>query len=436
MTSMSPTATPGQNAALDGAETHRLTGTPSKADPLDSPSQPNPDAEALAKAHSEARSRAESGDLTGARTLLEDALAVGEVRLGHAHPRLAPLMVDLATIARNLGNLTEARTQLRRAYAIIVAASGPEHATALSIEGRLAAVTYRLGEPTEAYDWHLADVGARVLGEEHPAIRGAQERLARRPPRTEPVASHYVPSPEAPGVYNRVEPEAPPPGPASYAPGSYEAGAYPPGQQEVMPQAAEPSVPGPYPSAPYEPSGIYTVETPEREYEEADVWRDPLLEPTKRRGHGGGIAVVVSLGAAILIAAAVVAAQLFIPRQTAPPAAAPTPATGTATPAPTTAVPAVSPSPTDVTIQDNGGSVTLTWIDPSGGKVPFIVAGGREGTTSAPLETVPAGRTTLTIHGLNVNHNYCYTVTAVWSSEMIAPSIRTCTHRISTSGAP
>jgi hypothetical protein len=162
---MSPTATPGQSAAPGGAETHRLTSTPAKADP----SQPNPDAEALATAHSEARSRAESGDLTGARTLIEDALAVGEVRLGHAHPRLAPLMVDLATIARNLGNLTEARTQLRRAYAIIVAASGPEHATALSIEGRLAAVTYRLGEPTEAYDWHLADVGARVLGEEHPA---------------------------------------------------------------------------------------------------------------------------------------------------------------------------------------------------------------------------------------------------------------------------
>src|SRR4030095_11258386 len=106
----------------------------------------------------------DAGALTGAGTLMEDATAVAEHRLGRDHPRLAPLMVDLATIARNLGNLTEARNQLRRAYGIIVASAGPEHATAISIEGRLAAVTYRLGEPTEAYDWHLADAGRRVLG--------------------------------------------------------------------------------------------------------------------------------------------------------------------------------------------------------------------------------------------------------------------------------
>src|SRR5262247_4124545 len=127
----------------------------------------------LDTAHAEARQRAEDGDLTGARTLLEDALAIGEVRLGHDHPRLAPLMVDLATLARGLGNLTEALGQLRRAYAIVAATGGPDHPTSLSIEGRLAAVMYRLGEPTEAYDWHLADVGTRVLGAEHPAIKGA-----------------------------------------------------------------------------------------------------------------------------------------------------------------------------------------------------------------------------------------------------------------------
>jgi hypothetical protein len=89
-----------------------------------------------------------------------------------------------------------------------------------------------------------------------------------------------------------------------------------------------------------------------------------------------------------------------------------------------------------VTIKDNGGSVTLTWADPSSGKVPFIVAGGRDGTSSAPLETVPPGRTTSTIYGLNVNYNYCFTVTAVWSSEMIAPSIRTCTRRLTRSATP
>ena len=141
----------------------------------------------LALAHAQARNRAEAGDLTGSRTLMEDALAVAEQRLGRDNPRLAPLMVDLATIARNLGNLTEARSQLRRAYAIIVASAGPEHATSLSIEGRLAAISYRLGEPTEAYDWHLADVGLRVLGADHPAVRGARQRLAKAPSAPQPA---------------------------------------------------------------------------------------------------------------------------------------------------------------------------------------------------------------------------------------------------------
>ncbi len=136
------------------------------------------DVDNLADAHAQARLLAEGGDLTGARSRIEQALASGELRLGEDDHRLVPLMVDLATIARRLGNLTEARNQLRRAYAVIVASAGPEHASSLSIEGRLAAVVYRLGEPTEAYDWHLTDAGRRVLGADHPAVRGAQNRLA------------------------------------------------------------------------------------------------------------------------------------------------------------------------------------------------------------------------------------------------------------------
>jgi hypothetical protein len=103
----------------------------------------------------------------------------------------------------------------------------------------------------------------------------------------------------------------------------------------------------------------------------------------------------------------------------------------TATPAPSP-----SPAPTNVTIQDNGGSLTLTWADPSSGKVQFIVTGGRDGMTSAPVDTVPAGRTTSTIYGLSVHYNYCFAVSAVWSPELIAPSIRTCTHRLSATGTP
>src|SRR5262249_28334617 len=148
------------------------------------------------------RQRAESGDLTGARTLLEEALAAGELHHGRDHPQLASLMVDLATIARNVGNLTEAQNQLRRAYGIVVTAVGPEHGTSLSIEGRLAAVNYRLGEPTEAYDWHIVEVGARVLGAEHPAVRGAQQRLAATP-----VHEEQTPPVQAPALWPSTYPE-------------------------------------------------------------------------------------------------------------------------------------------------------------------------------------------------------------------------------------
>ena len=412
MTDMSATAAQGHSA------------TPGQSAPPSETVGPGPD-EALAAAHAVARQRAEANDLTGARTLLEDALTTGELRLGRDHPRLAPLMVDLATIARNLGNLTEAQAQLRRAYAIIVISGGPEHATSLSIEGRLAAITYRLGEPTEAYDWHLADVGSRVLGDDHPAVRGAQQRLSGAPlaapepePEGPPVEARGVPVPANP-------PETEEPAFAEYGFGA----AY----------APSPHAPGVYQRQP-QTENMYVVEPPPREVKDADVRRKPPPSPrapvrrrTRRnRSNRGGIALVASLGVAAFVAAAIVGAQLFLPSRgpattgNAPPAITAPAQTPTASPV---------PPPTGVTLKDDGGSITLTWLDPSDGQVPFIVAGGRLGALSAPLETVPAGRTTSTIYGLNDRYDYCFTVAAVWSSDMIVPSMRTCTHRLSTGDA-
>jgi hypothetical protein len=88
-----------------------------------------------------------------------------------------------------------------------------------------------------------------------------------------------------------------------------------------------------------------------------------------------------------------------------------------------------------VTLRDDGGSVTLAWRDPTAGAVPFLVAGARLGTVSRPLQTVRAGRTTSIIYGLNSRHDYCFTVAAVYSTDMIASSMRMCTHRLST-GTP
>ena len=380
---------------------------------------PTDQAEELAAAHAAARQQAEAGDLTGARTLIEDALTAGQVRLGRDDPRLVPLMVDLATLARKLGNLTEARNQLRRAYAIIVAAAGPEHATSLSIEGRLAAVIYRLGEPTEAYDWHLADAGRRVLGTEHPAVRGAEQRLAASAQGTAPVSA----PPPVP-VIGWAEPDA---GEADEPVDSQ--GWAPP------PETYTPVAPGVYELHQLAPRLRKSADEPE-------VWHEPPLNAddltVRRRGHGGGVALVVSLGLIILVAAVVIAVQFFKPiSDSLPSTAGPTGGSTVQGAEPPTPTPApTAPPPTNVRIKDEGGSVTVTWDDPGAGKVAFIVSGGRDGTVMTALDTVPAGRTTSTIYGLNEGFNYCFTVSAVWAQDKITPSIRTCTSRLSTSGAP
>jgi hypothetical protein len=68
------------------------------------------------------------------------------------------------------------------------------------------------------------------------------------------------------------------------------------------------------------------------------------------------------------------------------------------------------PAPDKVVLRDDGGSVTLTWEDPGAGKVPFIVSGARDGNALFAMASVPPGQTTSTIYGLNVNYNYCFTV--------------------------
>jgi hypothetical protein len=99
------------------------------------------------------------------------------------------------------------------------------------------------------------------------------------------------------------------------------------------------------------------------------------------------------------------------------------------TAAPTVPNASAPSKPTRVRVADDGASVTLTWRDPTDGTVTFLVAGARRGTAPAPLQTVPAGRTRTTIYGLNPNFNYCFTVAAVYSTDLVAPSSRVCTDR-------
>jgi hypothetical protein len=405
-----------------------------------------------------ARQQAEAGDLSGARAALEQALAAGTARLGEDHPDLTPAMIDLATIAQRMGNLTEAQRQLGVAYRILRATRGAEDRQALDVEDRLAVVSHALGEPTGPLDWHLVDVGGRILGPDHPAIRAARARLddtvdgaaeaaglhssggtahrAGLPPSTSP----FAPDPRTPGVFGRR------PAPAATFPaartGSVSAdGLYSPaGYTEAPPDEAwAPDYDGGWAGDSRPATDPWAAQNQFDGYEdEPQAYSGEWSRRSTRLGR------VLTWTVAVLAAAALGVALAFIAeardravqqRQgaTAPTAGA-TKGGASPTPAPTVPSAAVPSKPADVKIKDDGATVTLTWRDPTDGTVTFVVAGSRKGTTSAPMQSVPAGRTKATIYGLNPKFDYCFTVAAVYSAELVAPSSRVCTDRLSTGG--
>ncbi|WP_344077221.1 hypothetical protein [Luedemannella helvata] len=483
-------------------------------------------AEPLAGVLAEARRRAEAGDLTGARSALEVGLAAAEADLGQFHPDLTHAMVDLATIARELGNLTEAQRQLGRAHRILLASVGRDHVRTLSVEDRLARVNVDLGDPTDDLDRHLADAGPRLLGEDSAAVRDARARLGAAsassawgtplppggepfPPGTEPAAQAqpgaaqaqpgaaqaqsgaaqaqpaaaqaergaasawadagewsdptgwsgagwtstagsepYAPVPGAPGVFGLRPPAAGgagqgsaprsvspiPPDAPLYVPEEYDSGGWaaPASDEATHPQSWGPPAPG----------GPRSWEPP--------AWE----EPPRSRGRRVVMILLSVAGIVALTAGTVVAMQALPPSATgvkpprvvtvapsAPAAApssapAPTSKARTSAPAPTTGAGGVGAPPTRLRLTDDGTSVTVTWRDPSDGTVPFIVAGARSGDESHPMQSIPAGRTRSTIHGLNTRYDYCFTVAAVYSIDVVARSTQVCTHRLSTADTP
>jgi hypothetical protein len=85
--------------------------------------------------------------------------------------------------------------------------------------------------------------------------------------------------------------------------------------------------------------------------------------------------------------------------------------------------------PGNVKVRDNGDHATVTWTDPTGGTVPFLVSGGRAGQQSHVYATVPAGTTSYPVNALNVNYDYCFVVIAIYSTDDLVTSDLVCTRR-------
>jgi hypothetical protein len=85
--------------------------------------------------------------------------------------------------------------------------------------------------------------------------------------------------------------------------------------------------------------------------------------------------------------------------------------------------------PTDVALRDQGARIRLTWADPAGGGVSFLVAMARPGEQLKPVSTLGPGTTSFEIGGLNANLNYCFAVVAVYRNNKFATSQQACTNR-------
>jgi hypothetical protein len=421
----------------------------------------------------------EMGELTSARRVLEEALDGGLLALGDADPLILLISAELGAIADELGNKHEARRNLARVARFGPGVLGADHPYVrtsqryLGMEVPPVRVTTTAPEP----DWYPADApagsgaGAEGAGEVPPAVVPVEPGVYRPAPREDPaVVDEQVARDEqvASGrgavwaTDQTTVADRPPvpgrPGPIPVQPtGPTQPGTMPnrPGSVPTQPGApaqpgmpAHPGVPNP-PGMPGRPAGPVGPGTMPSQ-RPADGWYAAPAAPDRRaaapypedpgatepydwaapgahwdgdrfagpRRRSRGPLIAMALITLVVVAAGVVIGIVAFHRPSA---------SGTASPA-TSSAP-VHVAPTDVRLRDDGVSVTLTWADPTSGRVPFLIAGGRAGQAAQPFQTLPAGQTTYTLNALNPAVDYCFTVVAVYSTNELATSALVCTQR-------
>ncbi|MEU5672818.1 hypothetical protein ABZ749_21145 [Micromonospora sp. NPDC047753] len=151
-----------------------------------------------------------------------------------------------------------------------------------------------------------------------------------------------------------------------------------------------------------------------------DAYRPAYADDSGSTGRNRAALVGAVVAAGVAVVAVAGLGAVMLTRDDPPPA-------GTA---PTAAAPtAAGLPPGDLTLRDDSTTITLTWTDPTGGAVPFMVAAGRAGQALGVMATVDPGRTSYTVNGLNSRVDHCFTVLAVYSTDSFATSGQVCTAR-------
>ena len=88
--------------------------------------------------------------------------------------------------------------------------------------------------------------------------------------------------------------------------------------------------------------------------------------------------------------------------------------------------PRLPSAPAQVAVAIGAGTALVTWSDPADGRVPFLIVGGTKGSSPTVRQEVPPGQTSVSISGLAGGSEYCFTVAAVYASDLVATSAAAC----------
>jgi tetratricopeptide (TPR) repeat protein len=121
------------------------------------------------------------GELPGARTLSERALAIYESTMGPDHPDTATSLNDLARVLHADGDTARARTLFERAAIVFDKTLGPAHPNSNRVRTNLAQLQLSKNAPAEALPLAEAALAAhnQILGADHPWTKDSARVVAR-----------------------------------------------------------------------------------------------------------------------------------------------------------------------------------------------------------------------------------------------------------------
>lgn len=417
-------------------------------------------------------------DPSGARRVLENAYAAGLWRLGDSDALMLEISHDIGAVAEELGNRLEARKAFTRVAELGPATLGAGHPAvtrARAYLGQEHIAPVRPADPAPSFE----EAPTQAVGQ--PSAPPAPASVPPAPASVPPAPASVPPTVAAdePTTAFTAIPRQSTPGPAVDEPPTQAWGSRPSGRAEGWSQRPQemPEGWGQRPQETPEGWGQRPQEMPEGwgrrppEVAEgwgqpqpsgpqgaAEVWSNPQVsgpqgaaqgwgpppaggpqatpppwgqtpiagypQPYSQKletgsgayGQKRGLGVFAAI-AAVLAALIAVAALVFVLANRAGDKGG-------------SNVPTLAGDPPgDVRIKDAGTAITVTWSDPAGGKVSFLVAMAHPGEQLKPVSTLGPGKTSYEITGLSARLNYCFAVVAVYRDDKFATSQQACTNR-------